>query len=265
MNSILLFLGQERVAFGLYIIIVVGIVYYLLQFLSQRAEYRSTYFELERDLARYRQLNAVTIIIVLIQVGLIVLGIQLRVVPVLSQEMELANVQPVESDGIFNTPTPQPLIDDLGIEPEADLGEEEIVGVLVTPTLTPTPVGTIIPSDESVGCDSDQAYLQIPANGMRVFQAVPVRGTAFTDDFAYAKIELRGAGTFDNFVVIEDIRSPVRTLSEFSQFIPTPYEEGWYEFRLMVFDITDTLRASCMVNIYVSPGFSTPTPSAIEG
>lgn len=263
MTSILFIIGEERVAIGIYILIGVGIVFFLRQYNIQIAEYRATNFELERELARYRQMNALTAIVLLFQVALIVLGIQQAVVPVLEQQVALDNIEAAPPiDSIFNTPTPAPL-GEVDIQPQ-DIGEEEIVGVQITPTLTPTPVGTIIPAAEQIGCESEQAFLQIPANGMRVFQAIPVRGTVYTDDFAYAKIELRGEGTFDNFAVIEDIRSPVHNLSEFSQFIPSPYEEGWYEFRLMVFDVTDTLKASCLVNIYISPPFATPTPIPLD-
>jgi len=264
MTSIMFLIGQERIAIGIYILIGAGIVFFMRQFSLQGTEYRATYFELERELARYRQMNALTAMVLLVQVALIVLGIQQAVIPVLEQQVALGDLSPVVEDLPFNTPTPAPAAA-VNIQPQ-DIGEDDLEGIVqITPTLTPTPVGTIIPSENQVGCDSDQAYLQIPANGMRVFQAVPVRGTVFTEDFAYAKIELRGKGTFGNFAVIEDIRSPVTNLSEFSQFIPSPYEEGWYEFRLMVFDVTDTLRASCLVNIYISEPFATPTPIPLDG
>ena len=142
-------------------------------------------------------------------------------------------------------------------------GDNDFNQILITPLPTPTLVGTIIANaPEPFGCSSTEASLEIPANGMRVFEPIVVRGTAFTENFAYAKIELKGPGTFNNFTVIDDKREPIAETADFSQFVPAPYEPGRYEFRLMVFDITDTLRASCLVNIYINRPAQTPSPTA---
>ena len=262
MTTLIAFVDQ--IAIGLYFLIGFGILLYLYRFLAYRSEYRASYFELERDLTRYKQANAITVILVLIEVAIIILGIQRVVVPTLRQDESLRNIQVAQQqDGVFATFTPAPPAG-VAIDPAPPLSEDNFVGPRPTPTLTPTPVGTIRPAPDTQGCDSEQATLQIPANGMRVFQPIPVVGSAFTDNFAYAKIELRGPGTFDNYIVIEDKRQPVREIGEFSQFVPAPYEEGLYQFRLMVFDITDTLQAACMVNIYISEPFPTATPLSAE-
>ena len=95
---------------------------------------------------------------------------------------------------------------------------------------------------------------------MRVFQPIPVVGTVFTDQFAYAKIEINGPSTFGNFQVIEDQSTEVRSRSAFSQFVPAGYQPGEYEFRLMVYDVTNTLKSVCMVHIYISDPLPTITP-----
>ena len=125
---------------------------------------------------------------------------------------------------------------------------------------TPTAVGTIIPADPPVGCDSPEAQLRIPGNGMRVFQPIPVVGTVFTDQFSYASLEISGPSTRGSFQLIDDQPTEVRDSEEFSLFLPAGYEPGEYQFRLMVYDITNTLKASCQVHIYISDPLPTLTP-----
>ena len=138
--------------------------------------------------------------------------------------------------------------------------------IVLTPTLTPTPVGTIVPNAPPIsGCNDDRAFLRVPANGMRVFQPIAIIGTAYTNEFTSAKIELAGPSTNGQFVVVDSINSPVRDISEFSQFQPGPYEPGAYLFRLMVFDLSDQLVASCRVTIYIDEPPFTPVPTATPG
>ena len=53
----------DQIAIGIYFLILAGILLSFRRFLLYGDEYRSSYFELERDLARYRAMNAVTLII----------------------------------------------------------------------------------------------------------------------------------------------------------------------------------------------------------
>lgn len=261
MTAIIAFIDQ--IAIGIYFLIFAGVLYSLYRLVIGRSEYRSTYFELERDLSRYRQMNAITAAIILIEIAVIVVGITTVVVPELQQDRDIEGLVAAvrEDDGIFETPLPPTRTNDLAIEPVELPRSDDFIGqVQATPTLTPTPVGTIIPADPIEGCDKNEAQLFIPANGMRVFQPIPVIGTAYTDQFAYAKIEINGPSTFGNFQVIDDKSIEVRERSEISQFVPAGYEEGEYEFRLMVFDVTNTLKAACLVHIFISDPFPTATP-----
>jgi hypothetical protein len=133
--------------------------------------------------------------------------------------------------------------------------------VLATPTLTPTPVGTIVPNAPPViGCGEPGATLQIPANGMRVFEPIRVVGTAFVDDFAFYKFEIAGPATGGNFAPLEDQTQLVGEIGDLGQFVPSFYEPGEYRFRLSVFDITNTMGPSCTVTIYISAPIPSPTP-----
>ena len=253
----------DQVAIGIYFLIAAGVLFALRQYVIHGEEYRSTYFELERDLSRYRRTNAVTAVILLLELALIVAGVQVVVVPELLQDRQIqalvAGVGP--DDGDFRTPVPAPPASDLGIDPVALPRSAGAANqILATPAPTPTPVGTIIPSDPPQGCDNREAQLLIPGNGMRVFQPIPVIGTVFTDQFSYASIEINGPSTLGSFQVIDEQHVEVRELAEFGQFVPAPYEAGEYQFRLMVFDITNTLKAACLVHIYISDPLPTLTP-----
>jgi hypothetical protein len=264
-----LFFLVEWVAIPLYILMTVIILWYTYRYFQAGGEIQATYFELKRDLARRRQVNALTAIVLAIEFCLLVLGVQVQAVPYLETERSLSDVQVQENlaqeDTFHPSDTPQPLTSGgLSLQIGTPLGENSDV-IVLTPTLTPTPVGTMVANPPPVqGCSDNRAFLEIPANGMRVFNPIPVRGTAFTDDFSKAKLEISGPSTNGQFVVVDNVINPVRELSEFSQFLPGIYEDGEYEFRLMVFDLADRLVASCLVTIYISepPRTATSTPPA---
>lgn len=254
----------EQIAPGLYIFIALGLLLVLRSLLRARGEYRSTRYELERDLARYRQVNAFTVLVLLIEAALFVLGVQQVMAPTLRgqlDEVELAQVLQPE-DGNFETPVLevgsdpfQPDTSNVVINPEL-LGQR----ALATPTLTPTAVGTIIRNaPEVVGCESPDAQLVVPANGMIVFDPIIVRGVATTDNFAFYRLELMG-GALGNFGVLTQSTSPVRETGELGQFTPSIYDRGEYRFRLTVFDVTAAVKASCEVTIYVTDPPATATP-----
>ena len=253
----------DQVAIGIYFLLAAAILFALRRYVIWGEEFRASYFELERDLSRYRQQNAITAAVLLLELGIIVAGVQFMVVPALQRERELEDLvrDARLDDGIFVTPAPATPASGFAIDPVALPRADDFAGLIQpTPAPTPTAVGTLIPADPVVGCDKPEAQLRIPANGMRVFQPIPVVGTVFADQFAFASIEINGPSTFGNFQVIEDQITEVREPAEFSQFVPAGYAAGEYQFRLMVFDITQTLQASCQVRIYISQPLPTLTP-----
>lgn len=254
----------DQLAVGLYIVLGALALWHAWRFMSARAELRATFYELERDIARQRQWDALLWVAVMGQLALGVWGVQREVVPFLQSEInvqEAVAMGLVAQDGAAATFTPAPIAGGLDIQPVPPLGANDII-LLVTPTLTPTPVGTIVPNAPAViGCNDERATLQVPANGMRVFSPIPIVGTAFTESFAVAKLEIKGPSTNDSYIVIDDKRQPITTTSAFSQFSPALYTPGAYQLRVMVFDLTDTAVASCMVTIYITDPPITPTPT----
>lgn len=266
----------DQAAVGLYVLVAVAFVWYLLKWLQARESARATTFELERDFSSYRRANAATILVLLIELGLVVAGVQRVVAPQMREDRLVRNqVQQValniNADGEFNTPTPAPAqggaIPD-PVDPSV-LGGAQVADIAATPTNTPTPVGTIEPNMPDVrGCNTPEAFLQIPANGMRVFQQTPVVGTAFLEDgtFSLYKLEIRGVD-IAQFVPIDTVTIPQEELGALTQFNPASLERGTYQFRLVVFDQTNTLRASCQVTISVTdpPLTATPIPTSQPG
>ena len=254
----------DQVAIGIYFLIAAGILFALRRYVIYGKDYRSSYFELERDLSQYRRMNAVAAIIFLVEVAIIIAGVQAVVVPELlrDRQIEALIAGSQTDDGEFRTPVPAPPAADLGIEPVSlPRAAGAANQIQATPVPTPTAVGTIIPADPPEGCDKPEAQLLIPGNGMRVYQPIPVIGTVFTDQFSFASIEISGPSTHGIFQVIREVPFEIRDTADITQFAPAGYEAGEYEFRLMVFDITNTLKASCLVHIYISEPLPTLTPA----
>jgi hypothetical protein len=255
----------DWLAYPLYILMAVVILWHLWRFFQARGELSASYFELERDLARNRQVNAVTIIVMALEVSVLLLGVQVQAVPYLETERSLdeQRVQAVDApqDVPFMTDTAAAAVGALDLQVGTPLGVSDD-GFVPTPTLTPTAIGTIIPNAPDIeGCADGRAYLEIPTNGLRVFQPMIVRGTAYADGFSQAKLEIRGPSTNGQYVVLASIPQPVTELADFGQFVPAAYEDGEYQFRLMVFDVSTQPVASCLVTIYISQPPRTATPT----
>jgi hypothetical protein len=253
----------EQIANGLYILIGVAVLLAWRSWTRARRECRSSHFELERQLAGYQRATAATILALLLELFLIVFGIQRVVAPTIRATASGAPLPGQIIEPPFNTPTPffaaDAQIDASGVViEEIDPAQQ----VLATPAPTFTPVGTIVPNVPTPGdcSNSESAALQIPANGMMVFEPINVVGVAATENFAFYRFELKGPQTFENFAVLRDYDQPVTTVGELGAFVPSVYEPGEYQFRLTVFDIANSARASCTVTIFISAPIPTPTP-----
>ena len=266
----------DQIAVGFYVVLAVLGIWFIQGWNDARYASRATTFDLERSVARERSGNYLALIFLIIEAGLIVLGLQQVVLPQLREDDEVRQAalrlsqedQIVTDDFVtptFSAPSSNPQIVD-PVDP-AQLGGVPAQGIVATAAPTATLVGTIEPNvPDMIGCNAPNAFLQIPANGMRVFQQTPVVGTAFVDDFSSYKIEIKGPGIPD-FAILDEGAIPVTELGGLSQFNPAPYERGTYQFRLMVFDVTTALQASCQITIYVTdpPLTATPIPTVEPG
>lgn len=264
MTTVVFFI--EQIAIGLYILIGLGIFLMLRRWTQAGYDLRSTQFELERDIYRYKRANAITWLILLIQAALIVFGIQEVVAPTIRANAVASSDSAVTIEPKFETPVApnvnfnQSPIDSSGVVIGDDPNANKIQS---TDVPTPTPVGTILPNPPAAqGCDSPQAQLQIPGNGQLVFNPIRVIGTAYTDNFSVYRFELNGPSTKGQFVVLGEYNVPVKDMGDLGQFVPAFYDPGAYQFRLTVFDINTALKAACMVNITISLPVPTATPIA---
>lgn len=251
----------EQLAPGLFILLGLALLLTLRRILRARRSLRATQFELEQELARRARGDAWATLVLLLEAALIILGLLLVVAPAIREFSAPAPARLV-SDGEFSTPVPrfsdEAQVDASGVNLTPD---DPALRVLATPTLTPTPVGTIVPNaPPAEGCAEAGAMLQIPANGMRVFEPLTVVGTAFMDDFAFYRFEIRGPSTGGSFAPLGDHTQPVRQQGELGQFVPAFYLPGVYSFRLSVFDIFNAPGPACAVNIYLSEPVPTATP-----
>ena len=144
----------EQLALGLYILLGVALVLTWRRWRRSGRELRSTYFELERELARTAHNDAATTFILLIEAVLVIIGIQQVVAPTIRNTGTASFSVPIVSDGTFDTPVPvfnpNTQIDASAVNLTPDALE---LRVLATPTLTPTPVGTIVPNaPPAIGC-----------------------------------------------------------------------------------------------------------------
>ncbi|MBK8026352.1 MAG: hypothetical protein IPK19_34425 [Chloroflexi bacterium] len=258
----------EQTATGMYIFVAIGVFLALRSLSRSQRAYRATYFELERDMARFQRVNAITALVLLIEGALIVFGVQRIVAPTLRETLTMPNTfNSVVSDGIFRTPTPPPFTGGVVIDTSnVQLGQvDPAAQILPTPTLTPTPVGTIIPNAAPAQCPDPNVQLQIPANGMIVFEPLAVRGIASGPNFAFYRFEINGPATFGSFATIGvDGTNAVAEMGVLGQFVPSFYTPGEYRFRVSVFDITSTQIGSCTVTIYISEPIPTATPLSAE-
>ncbi len=255
----------EQWATGLYILLGALLIFMLWRLNRTRQVLRSSQYELERSMARDRRDNALTGVILVVEALLFVVGLQQVVAPALRETLDMSlTVAQVMEDGVFNTPTPQPVTGDFQVDTSGvQLGEVNPANqILPTPTLTPTPVGTIVPNSPApVGCDTPNAQLEVPANGMVVFEPMVVRGIANADDFAFYRLELKGESTFNSFAPLPgEGTQAVPEVGELGQFVPSFYQPGEYRFRLVVFDAANAVKASCEVTIFISEPIATPTP-----
>jgi hypothetical protein len=254
----------EQIALGLYILIGAGLFLQWIRWSQAQRNLRGTYYELERELYRFKRANAVTIFALLIEVGLVVAGIQQVVAPALRQlNPGSVGVAQALTDTVFATPTLSDVdFSSLPFDPSSvviESDDDRPIGLPAAPS--PTPPGTLLPNvADSEGCQTPNAQLQIPVNGLLVDQPLVVIGTAFADNFAFYKFEISGPETGGQFAPLTEYTQPVESTGVLGQFVPIYYQPGEYQFRLTVFDITNMLQAACLVNIVISEPILTATP-----
>ena len=262
----------ENIAPGLYLLCALGLLLSARLLMLSRGELRIAEFELEREMARRRQAAAITRTLGLIEVILAVYAITNVVAPTLRNDVLpgdlLRSAGPTSAPFYTSTPGgsgagPISAIDAMMASVTAQhISNDSGPVILATPTISPTPVGTINPdAPKPLGCDTPDATLEVPANGQVIFDSLTVVGTAKTANFSLYKFELNGPSTGNAFTPYGgDRTSPVPTKGVLGQLALSAFQPGVYRFRLAVFDNTNALKASCTVTVELRERPPTATP-----
>ena len=263
----------QQASLGLYLLCAVGLLFSSRTYFSSRHQLRFAEFELERELARRKEAAAITRILAFVEVILAIVAIANVIAPSLqndpiSVQGPAVVVQATNAPFYTSTPGGNGALPDVNGTPGAGgansienlmasvtaqfLQQDNTQGkILITSTNAPTPVGTINPdAPKVVGCDTPNAQLEVPANGQIIFDSVTVTGVANIPNFALYKFELSGPSTGNAFTPFGgDKTSPVLQKGVLGQLTLNAFQPGQYKFRLAVFDTTNTLKASCTVNV----------------
>jgi hypothetical protein len=250
----------ERIAFGLYIMSMAGIVFMAYRLSQARHELSVSQFRLEREHALVRQSNAITFGGLLIEFAIGIWAIANLMAPTI-RDIRLGESQPTHTVQKFVTSTPA-FDSQIVLDPGNPVDDGP--SIFATPPPTATAVGTIIPeAPDIVGCPRDSAWLHIPGNGQLIFEATTVWGTAVVSDFSFYRFEIKPARPGAQFGPIGDYTIPVVN-GPLGEIVPLNFEMGEYRFRLVVFDNTNMMRALCEVTIHISDPPPTPTPIVAE-
>jgi hypothetical protein len=248
----------EKIAYGLYILSAGGIFVMAYRLQQARRELALAQFKLEREQALVKQASAITFGGFLIEFLVGVWAVANLVAPTL-RDIRVGDNPASAAKERFTTSTP-------AANPAVALntGGQENPGdvIFATQTPAPTPVGTIVPdAPDVVGCPRDSAWLHIPGNGQRIFEATTIVGVATIPDFAFYRFEIKPAVAGAEFAPLPgDYTDPVNTEGPLGEILPFAFPPGEYRFRLTVFDKTNVMRSLCEVTIHMSEPPPTPTP-----
>lgn len=115
---------------------------------------------------------------------------------------------------------------------------------------TTTETSNIPPAE---GCETQDANIITPSNGIIVHNRFFVYGSAMGDNFSAAQIEIAGPSTNGAFILLGKLSEPQQGggLAVFNPNL-TPLEDGVYQLRLSSFNKDGKLIASCTIHIFYS-------------
>ncbi len=243
----------ENLSLGLYIICGFFLIWNARALMIARYELKLAQYGLEREMAERQGGRALTMIMLMIEILVMVWAISNLASPAWSEGLP---DDPVNSQSRqFQTNVPA---GDGSFEITRSSGPTE-QPILSTARPPVTPPGTLGPRSQRAGCDPDRAWIEIPANGMYVFEDITVIGTAAIDSFASYRFEIRNADGGDYSVYSGDYNVPVTDgpLGSLSPAVLLPDE---YRFRVVVFDTARQPQAYCEITITITEPPATPTP-----
>jgi hypothetical protein len=228
MDEILRFLVNYEIQ--IYTILGVGGVIYLGRVLHAANEWRGASFGLEKENARHRFSNAMTIVLIFFVLAAVELFMVSFFIPNRPQSPILA------------TPTL-----DLLTTPTATL----IVGT--KPVLTPTGFALTMPPVLKEGCIPGQIEWTFPKNGGELKGTVKLKGTIQVSNLGFYKYEYSKAGE-DKWTTIAADSKPKKDEEFGGLWNTTDLPKGDYRLRLVVADNQNQILPACVIAIrIVSP------------
>jgi hypothetical protein len=236
----------------IYIVLIVGAVFYVREILVARQDLQQSLYSLEREAASSRLWRGVVMLGVLALVAFATFILSTVVAPQLTTDE--GRVTPTPAFTLpTNTPTPtfQPTPTRTPRPPTATPGTPTpTVSGAATEEPTPTP-----PSVPAANCPDPNVQIVAPVAGQVFASEIQVRGTAKADNFAFYKLTLNGPATNGETQTAGDVvRTPVDG-GVLGAIDPTNLlsQPGVYVVGLVVVDNTGNELPHCTVSIVVQP------------
>lgn len=216
----------SKYSLGVYLILILGLLFTIRSFLNTLREQRDLIFGLEREIIHHRIVKSITSLII---IGLLIIG-EFTLVTFLSPTLP-ASTQ-------LTTPTINPLLIPQGT---ISLGQ----GTESLETLQP--VSTQI---KASGCIIGQINITEPKAGQEIQGDVTLIGTADIPNFGFYKYEYAPQGS-ENWATILAGREPVVD-GKLGNWDLTELTPGDYVLRLVVFDNINTEMPICLIPVRVT-------------
>jgi hypothetical protein len=237
-----------------YIVLIVGAVFYIREILAARQDLQQSLYSLEREAAGSRLWRSVVMLGVLALIAFATFVLSTVVAPQLMTGE--ARVTPTAAFTLpTNTPTPtfQPTPTRTPRPPTATPGTP-------TPTVagatTEVPTPTVpVPALPVANCPDPNVQIVAPVAGQVFSSDIQVRGTAQAPNFAFYKLTLNGPATHGETQTAGDVvRTPVEG-GVLGKIDPTSLlnQPGVYVVGLVVVDNTGNELPHCTVSIVVQP------------
>ncbi len=266
MDRIYVFLIRNDI--WIYILCLLGLVWYISEFLRARRILRSAMFGLEIERGQRLQRRSLLFIFLFASLATLVIYVNRSIAPSLPAELLKP---PTPTPNIFATPLSSPtpeggplLTATLAIAPTVTLSssnssssnpDSPINPSEVTPessTVTDTATPPIFP----VNC-SPNANISSPSNGSIVSSEVVIIGTANSEEFGWYDLEARGPQTGESWL---SIIGQVETEMVFEDILGTANLGNWlpgiYNLRLTVFGGDGIPIGQCLIEVTLQPSNS---------
>lgn len=198
----------------IYLLCILGLVWYLAELVRARRLLRSAMFGLERERGRRMQTRASLLVLFFVSVIALVAYVNLQVAPTLPDELLKP---PTPTPNIFSTPLSSPVPQGgsegastatLAIAPTVTLAND-LLGTAVSATTSPGENPTIASTesalpDVDIGECAPEVAISAPPSGVSISGEVAIFGTANPENFGYYDIEIFGPATGGRWISIFD-------------------------------------------------------------